>query len=254
MADEAVIPAAAPAVAATPDLNNPNTVIHAPETPAAPVVPQTPEIPQDYRVNTLENGMQEVVLNSGQVYRGTAEQVINELAKAQFNASRHITELKGQIPAAPTTPVDNGPQIDPTAKALADLVAQGEGFRDSAHKMETQRRIVDSYEQQHINNLAANFIATTPDFFPSTENGDKVDATLKQFGLEATPDTLKLVHNHLKATGQYVAPPAGQQQQRSAPMPMPPNGYQVQPQGQPTEAELWAMPFSEFEKRMRQGN
>lgn len=232
----------------------PNTVIHAPDPATPPIVPQTPEIPQDYRVNTLENGQQEVVLNSGQIYRGTAEQVINELAKAQYNASRHITELKGQIPVSPQAPIDNGPQIDPTAKALADLVAQGEGFRDSAHKMQTQNLIVQQYEQQHINNLAANFIATTPDFFPSTENGDKVDSTLKQFGLEATPETLKLVHNHLKATGQYVAPPAGQQVNRSAPMPMPPNGMQVQPQGPMTEQELWALPFAEFEKRMRQGN
>lgn len=244
-----------PVSGAIPSELAPNTVIHHqdPATqPAQPAQP-APEVPQDYRINLLENGQQEVTLNSGQVYRGTAEQVINELAKAQFHASRRITELSGQIPAAPVVE-QTGPYIDPTAKALADLVAQGEGYRDSADKMAQQQDLRDFYQQQQYNAIASNFIASTPDFFPSVENGKKVEDTLNAFNLPPTPDAIALVHNHLKATGQYVIPPQSQQVQRSPAMPMPPNGMQPAVAGPITEDAIWAMSpqeFAAYEQRLR---
>lgn len=231
----------------------PNTVLH--EAPPAPIAPQTPEIPTDYRINTLENGDREVTLNSGQVYRGSPEQVINELAKAQYNASRHITDLKSQIPAQPLAPVDLGPQIDPTAKALADLTAQGMGFRNAEEYMARLNQVETFTQQQQLNQVAANFIATTPDYPVSPENADKIDQTLSAFGLPATPDALKMVHNHLKATGQYVQVPISQQVTRSAPMPMPPNGQQAPTSNGPvTEDQIWSMSpqeFAAYEQRLR---
>ena len=234
----------------------PNTVLH--EAPPAatppPVAPVTPEAPADYRINTLENGQREVILNTGQRYIGDPETVINELAKAQYNASKYITDLKSQIPAAPLAPVDAGPQIDPTAKALADLTAQGMGFRDAADYMGQMQQIQQYTQQAQLNQVAANFIATTPDYPVSEENANKVDATLAAFNLPATPETLKLVHNHLKATGQYVIPPQSQQVQRPPAMPMPPNGQQAQPTGPITDDQIWAMnpqEFAAYEQRLR---
>ena len=238
--------------AATPsgDINQPNTVIHPPETPIAPPVAVTPEIPSDYRVNTLENGQREVVLNTGQVYRGDTDTLINELAKAQYNASKRITELGQQIPQhIEPEPVVNG--IDPTAKALADLAAQGMGYQNADELTSAMNMMQQSYVQQQLNAVAAQFLATTPDFPKSPENADKLDQTLNSFGLQPTPEALTMVHNHLKATGQYVAVPNAPITQPRAPgMPMPPNGITNQPSG---SQDPWAMPFAELEAAIRAG-
>ena len=58
----------------------------------------------------------------------------------------------------------------------------------------------------------------------SDANANKLDATLAQFNLPPTVETMQLVHNHLKATGQYekVNLPA---QSATKPLPGPPGGY-----------------------------
>lgn len=234
-----------PAVEA-PNVDLPNTVIHAPESvatvePAPIAVP--PEPIQDYKINLLENGQQEVILNGGQVYKGTPEQVINELAKAQFNATKRIHELGQQVPPPPIQQSPAGPQIDPTAKALADLTAQGMGFKNADDYMARLNQVEQYTQQQQTANMVAQFLASTPEFPATEENGQKVDALVNQLGMTPSVESWKVAYNHLKATGQLVVNPAAAQQQRPAAMPLPPNG-QAAPAA--VQKDIWEMNQQEF--------
>lgn len=234
----------------SPVTESPNTVIFseaesaAPaavtETPTAPAVPVAPP-DTGYKINTLENGQQEVTLQTGQVYRGTPDQVINELAKAQFNASRRITEL-GQLVPPPSPPAPTGPQVDPTAKALADLTAQGMGFANADEYLAELRQVQGGYQEHRNQVTAQQFLAVTPDFPKSQENADKIDATLTALGLPATVQNLQVAHHYLKGTGQYVAVSAPPVTSRPADMPLPPTGTT----NQPVEQDPWSMPLDQL--------
>src|ERR1700743_1510942 len=104
--------------------SGPNQVIfEAPVAPVEPVAPAAPVTPEPYRVSELENGQYEVALESGQIYKGTQAEVVRELAKAQYNATRRIAELNGKQPPAPMQQPQElaAGQVDPNALALADL-------------------------------------------------------------------------------------------------------------------------------------
>lgn len=234
----------------SPVTESPNTVIFSeaesaapaavPEVPAAPVVP-APPVDTGYKINTLENGQQEVTLQTGQVYRGTPDQVLNELAKAQFNASQRITEL-GRLVPPPAPPAPTGPQIDPTAKALADLTAQGLGFANSEEYMARLQAVEGGYQQQQNMQTAQQFLAVTPDFPKSQENADRIDATLTALGLPATVQNLQVAHHYLKGTGQYVAVSAPPATPRAPGMPLPPTGTTAVS----AEQDPWAMPLDQL--------
>jgi hypothetical protein len=246
------VPSATPTTQPSPVTQElgPNTVIHAPE-PVAVAPAPVPEVNPDWKVNTLENGQHEVILNGGQKYTGTTEQVINELAKAQFNATQRIHELGRQAPVQQTN--QPGPQIDPTAKALADLAAQGMGYANAEALQADLGGMRESYQQQAMNNVAAQFMATTPDFQPSIENGNKLDEALQQAGMAPTVQNLKIMHAYLKNEGQYVVGNVPQQQHRPPAMPMPPNG-QAAPAA--VEKSIWEMngqEFAQYEASLRAG-
>lgn len=189
-------------------------------------------------------------MNSGQVYRGTPDKLIDAMAKAQYHATKRIAELGQQTPPVPPA----GPQVDPTALALADLAAQGMGYANAAALQADLGGMRESYQQQQLNNVAAQFMAATPDFQPSEENGNRLDAALQESGLPPTVKNLQIMHAYLKSNGQYVVtntPPA--QQQRQPGMPMPPNG-----QAAPVEMQkdIWAMnpqEFADYENKLRRG-
>lgn len=242
-------PAATPPSPATTNPDAPNTVLFpadpAPAAPTEPVAPVTPPVapPVDtgYKINTLENGQQEVTLSTGQIYKGTPEQVLNELAKAQYNASQRITEL-GRLVPPPAPPAATTPQVDPTEKALLDLVARGMGL-SSGDELTAGWQQINQTTQQHQNQVTAQqFLAATPDFPKSQENADKIDATLVSLGLPATVQNLQVAHHYLKGTGQYVAVSAPPAAPRAPGMPLPPTGTT----NQPIEQDPWAMPLDQL--------
>lgn len=238
-------PVSTPPSPVTEPISAPNTVLFpetpAPETPPETPAPAAPPVDTGYKINTLENGQQEVTLQTGQVYRGTPDQVLNELAKAQFNASQRITEL-GRLVPPPAPPAPTGPQIDPTAKALADLTAQGMGFSNAEEYMAEVNQVKTYYQKQHQDANVKQFLSENPDFPATNENGEKIDAIVTQLGMEPNPLSWQIVHNHLKATGQYnaVAPPV--QAPRAPGMPLPPTGTTAVS----AEQDPWAMPLDQL--------
>ena len=224
------------------------------ETPQLAAVPDaTP-----YHVSELQNGQYEVKLDSGHIYKGTQVEVMNKLAEAQYNATRHIAELKGKGPFAQpqqpqevVAPVVEG-QMDPTAAALADLVAQGLGLRDRNDLIEQVSmlpHLQQNYEQQQLNQVAAQFLTHNQDFPMSDRNIEMLDQAVTQTGMGLTPQNIEIVHHYLKSTGQYEKVMTQARPQNGNPMPMAPNGQGMD--GGTSEQDMWAMPMNQLEKFMR---
>jgi hypothetical protein len=127
------------------------------------------------------------------------------------------------------------------------------GFANADEYMAELRQVRGGYEQQQTAQVAQQFLAATPDFPKSSENADKIDATLAALGLPPTLGNLQVAHHYLKGTGQYVqvaTPPAAAP--RAAGMPLPPNG-QAAPVTTVSDSDIWAMPMADVEKLYRQG-
>lgn len=253
----------------SPAIENVNTVNFPPETlatsetPAAaapvsePIPPQVPSVPvsQDpWQVNKLESGEYEVRLPTGQIYKGNEQQVINELAKAQFHASNTISNLKTQVPQAPAPAIPTE-QFDPAAEAIADLLAPYLGMRNGRELKEALGSQQQTTEQYRANMENATFLQRNPDFPQNPMNAQKMEETVQALGLPWNAQSLEVAHYYLKGRGQYVAAAPQQPMGQVAapvpsPLPPPPGSNQPQ-QGVPTEKDLWALPDSELIKLAR---
>lgn len=224
------------------------------ETPTV-AVSTSPVVAEPYKISELQNGQFEITMDSGQIFKGTQSQIMSEMAKSIHNGTRTIATLNGKTPpiTEPAPTIVQPGEIDPTALAITDLVAQGLDFQGGAKELKEFVSIIpmlrEFVQQQQLNNVASAFLAATPDFPHSDVNAGKIDAALIQYGLPATVEALQLVHNHLKATGQYerVAVAA---QNGTRPLPTPPNGFSEIPQ----EQDPWSMPLDKLAETIRRGN
>lgn len=239
--------------------------------PIAEVTPEpTPEPPpvnQDFTFSTLENGEREVRLSSGEVFKGkTDADVIQALANSKLEATRYIQQLKNApTPVTNPAPVQQEqPQIDAATMALVDMIAPAFGVKDGAsliagwNQMQQQQGEFGNIAQEtRLQQTAAQFIQTTPDFVITPANTDKIEKTLDAMGLQPTVENLKFVHYSLKGQGLYeqvVAPtivPRGANGQFAPQnnMPLPPNGSApaaVTGKGMPTEADFSKMTTAEL--------
>lgn len=190
--------------------------------PPEPSAPQTPEPSSDFNFTTLQNGEKELRLESGQVYRGKDDgEIIQKLAKAQFEASRTIRELKQPVQTPPQpqpTPTQTPePQYDPTTVALADMLAPMFGMKSGLELVQSYRAMQEQIkgfqpiaQQTQMNSIAADFIRATPDFEITPRNSELLGETLDKYGLPLTSDNMRLVHDALKSRGMYetTKPPA----------------------------------------------
>lgn len=243
--------------AGTPPADNPpadNPPTDAPPTDAPPA-----EDP-DFTFATLENGQREMRLATGQVYRGKDDaELYGQLAKAQIAASRRITELSARPePVAPVIPTPLAPEaVDPTALAIADLMAPAFGVKNGTELVAAfaeQQRIANAQQEfmgaQQANMEAANFFRAVPEFSKSQADADKIDQFLQTNGLPFNANTAEMAYHTLKAKGEMSAAPATTR--ATAPkngMPPPPTGTAPANTGKgaPTEADLYAMTTEQLE-------
>lgn len=239
------------------------------ETPAETTeVPETVETPvdADFTFSTLENGQREMRLATGQVYKGKDDaELYAQLAKAQIAASRRITELsRTPEPVAPA-PITVAPaEVDPTALAIADLMAPAFGVKNGAELVaafaEQQRTAAAQQEfmaAQHANMEAANFFRAVPEFSKSQADADKIDQFLQSNNLPFNAGTAEMAYHTLKAKGEMTALPAAQAPK--APknnMPAPPAGTAPANTGKgaTTEADLWSMTPEQLEQLITAGS
>jgi len=224
----------------------------APEVPETPDTPAAPAEDPDFTFATLENGQREMRLATGQVYRGKDDaELYGQLAKAQVAASRHITELSSRQPA-PVAPPPAAPEaVDPTALAIADLMAPAFGVKNGAELVAAfaeQQRIANAQQEfmgaQQANYEAANFFRAVPEFSKSQADADKIDQFLQTNGLPFNANTAEMAYHTLKAKGEMTV--AAATTRTAAPknnMPPPPAGTAPANTGKgaPTETDLYAM-------------
>lgn len=261
MSEQTATPTSTQLAATTPPATSesvgtgPNQVIFenpAPvETQPVAAIPDPAAPTEPYQMHELENGQFEVKMESGQVFKGTQQQVMQEMARSVFHGTRTIAELRGKTPPAPPEPTLQPGQIDPTALALADLAAQGLGFENAAalkRVFEPIPQIQQNFEERQRMDIAASFLSNTPDYQNVEANNNKFDEAFQRTGLALSVENMQMVHNHLKATGQYVKVATPQPVQRQPGMPLPPNGMTTTPGTQ----NPYEMPFEELEAMMRQ--
>lgn len=241
------------AIAQANETPNPETTL-APDPVADPVAePATLVEDPDFTFSTLENGQREMRLATGQVYRGKDDaELYGQLAKAQIAASRRITELSTRPePVAPAAqPVAAG-AIDPTALAIADLMAPAFGAKNGAELVAAfaeQQRVSASQgeflEAQRSNMEAANFFRAVPEFSKSQADADRIDQFLQTNNLPFNAQTAEMAYHTLKAKGEMTAAP--DTSRAAVPkngMPAPPSGTAPANTGKgaPTEADLYSM-------------
>ncbi len=228
--------------------------------PPAAVPPPEPD--PDFTFATLENGQREMRTASGQVYRGKDDaELLAQLGKAQVAATRRIAELsRAPEPVAPTpTPATTEPTIDPTALAIADLMAPAFGVKNGQELVaafaEQQRTAAAQQEfmaAQAANIEAANFFRAVPEFSKSQADADRIDQFLQVNQLPFNAKTAEMAYYTLKAKGEMTAAPTPNAPRGTTPkntMPPPPVGTAPANTGKgtPTETDLWKMSTQELE-------
>lgn len=234
------------------------------ETPSeAAEVPEAVEAPpenQDFTLSTLENGQREMRLATGQVYRGKDDaELYTQLAKAQVSATRHINEMNGKASPAPVSPIEVKPnEVDPTALAIADLMAPAFGLKSGADLVAAfaeQQRITQTAQEdmasRAANMEAANFFRAVPEFSKSQADADKIDQFLQTNELPFNARTAEMAYHTLKAKGEMTALPVVNK--ATAPkngMPAPPQGTAPANTGKgaTTEADLYSMTTEQLEQ------
>jgi hypothetical protein len=242
------------ALAQANEAPNPETTLASDPTPEPIADPAAPIEDPDFTFATLENGQREMRLATGQVYRGKDDaELYGQLAKAQIAASRRITELsRTPEPVAPPPAAPAAPDaIDPTALAIADLMAPAFGAKNGAELVAAfaeQQRVAASQgeflEAQRANMEAANFFRAVPEFSKSQADADRIDQFLQTNGLPFNAQTAEMAYHTLKAKGEMTTAPATSR--ATAPkngMPPPPTGTAPANTGKgaPNEADLYSM-------------
>jgi len=218
---------------------------------------EPPPADPDFTFATLENGQREMRTASGQVYRGKDDsELLAQLGKAQVAATRRIAELS-RTPEPVAPPVAPN-AIDPTALAIADLMAPAFGVKNGAELVaafaEQQRTATAQQEfmaAQQANYEAANFFRAVPEFSKSQADADRIDTFLQENQLPFNAKTAEMAYYTLKAKGEMTAAPATNR--AAAPknnMPAPPTGTSPANTGKgaPTDADLWNMTTAQLEE------
>lgn len=242
------------------------------EPPAAgepePAVAEPAAADPDFTFATLENGQREMRLATGQVYRGKDDaELYGQLAKAQVAASRRITELsRAPEPAAPVAPVAAAPAaIDPTALAIADLMAPAFGVKNGAElvaafakQQETAQAQQEFMAAQQANFEAANFFRAVPEFSKSQADADKIDQFLQTNQLPFNAKTAEMAYYTLKAKGEMSVAPASVPRATAPKNGMPPPPAGTAPantgKGALTETDLYAMTTEQLEELLTAGS
>jgi hypothetical protein len=228
--------------------------------------PALPEPDPDFTFSTLENGQREMRLATGQVYRGKDDSdLYAQLAKAQVSASKRIAELsRAPEPATVATTPNPIPEIDPTALAIADLMAPAFGVKNGAELVSAfaeQQRISNAQQEfmaaQQANYEAANFFRAVPEFSKSQADADRIDGFLQDNNLPFNAKTAEMAYYTLKAKGEMsVSSATSKPSPPKNHMPPPPTGTSPANTGKgaPTEKDLWAMTPEQLEALITSAN
>lgn len=204
-----VIPATStidPATATTAQLAE--AIVAAKTAPAVPVAAPQPVVsPADgYTISSGDGGQMTVKLETGEVFKGTQDEVLQALAKAQYHSHKAITELRTAatvVPAAPIQPV--APVIDDVGREILNLVAPAMGLKTGDEVVAALNELRATGERSGADRIATEFMSMCPEF-PSDDTSLKIlfdkAGTLGLSNMNA--QALKVVHQSCVANGDYA--------------------------------------------------
>ena len=198
---------------------------------------QTPEeIAEQLAQQTAPGGTQQqplerdfsVTLETGQTYRGnTKDELVQQLVKAQENASRRIKELSDSQQQPTQQQVQQVQQQEPQFdqnryyQLLAtDPISANDYYLDFSPKAKALNQQMQQLEAMRTDIAQrtefATFQNSVSDFpFDNQDAINKFDAEFPKLGLSWTAQNLMLAHALFLKNGYYTAPAAAQQQQPS---------------------------------------
>lgn len=148
------------------------------ETPApAPVVPQ-PTQAEWGQLAKNPDGSYQVTLATGEVFKGSADEVIAKQAEAHVHTKRWAQEIKTKA-ETPAAPVVETPQESPddiaTRNWLVEQTAKAFGMTPDEYRaavqqvFNTTQQTVQITRQQELNNAWLDFTQACPDFVDTPE-------------------------------------------------------------------------------------
>lgn len=222
----------------------------------APVVEQQPvAAPQLFERSDAGDGKIQVRLNTGEVFTGTPDELVEKLAHSAAHTHVYGKQLKTKLAAyeqqqpVQQAPIQQAPAVDPAEQMIADITARNMGFSNAAEMRQAYERINSSQAEIQGKIIANQFMAENPDFGPSDHNSRVLTSILADNGMPETPQTLAMAHNWAKAQGLYeqVTPqPRGQQWNRPQPPPALPQGASSQGASGISEMDLQSMPLDKL--------
>ncbi len=236
----------------------PNPADNAAAPPPEPVVAQPaapPPPPALFERKDIGDGKIEVRLNTGEVFSGTHEELVEKLAGSAAHTHNYGRQLKTKLsayeqqaqPASPVPPA--APAVDPAEQMIADITARNMGFANALEMRQAVERMNSNQLEIQGRMVANQFMSENPDFGPSEHNSRVLTEILQNNGMPETPQTLAMAHNWAKAQGLYeqVTPqPRGPQWQRPQPPPALPQGASPQGASGVSDADLRTMPLEKL--------
>lgn len=219
---------------------------------AAPPVGQPPAL---FERKDAGEGKIEVRLNTGEVFTGTPDELVEKLAGSAAHTHNYGRQLKTELqsykqqaqPASPVVPT--APAVDPAEQMIADITARNIGFANAAEMKSAFERVNGNQLEIQGRMVANQFMAENPDFGPSEHNSRVLTEILANNGMPETPQTLAMAHGWAKAQNLYeqVTPqPRGQQWQRPQAPPQLPQGASPQGASGVSDADLRTMPMEKL--------
>lgn len=227
-------------------------------------VEQPVATPEPYQVADLGDGKVQVKFETGEIFTGTQQELLAELAKSKVNANSYIGQLKTQkneleqrmqqFQQVLNPPAPQGPKIDPAANVILDLIAPALGFENGELLKASMGGMMETSQASQAQMIAGQFQAQNPDFVSHPENADALTNFIESNGLDYNPVHLSLAHNYLKANNGYkhAAAQNATVVQRPTPPPTIPSGFTA-PAGSPiTEETANNMPLADLGKLVQQ--
>ncbi len=220
------------------------------EQPQQPVQPEAPP-PALFERTDAGEGRVQVRLNTGEVFTGTPDELVEKLAQSAAHTHNYGRRLKGELDqvrqqAPPPPPQQQAEaQMDPAELMIANIAAKSLGFRDAAHQRQEYERLNSGHMEMQGRMVANQFMSENPDFAPSEHNSRVLIDLLHQNGMQETPQTMAMAHNWAKMNGMYEQvsmQPRGAQFVRPVSPPQMPTSVPSSAQAPVSEGDLWSMP------------
>lgn len=167
--------------------------VSAQQPPAPPPASEpvaAPASPQPYEIAKQPDGSYEVKYSTGEIFKGTPDAIIAEVAKAHISTKEWAKQKAAQQPPAPAPPPPVAPAEDPAEVAARQFIAEGLarelGFSNAAEMKQHLSIMGNVTEKYQANDSILTFLASAPDFPNTPPASEAIGDALARMGIDVT--------------------------------------------------------------------